>query len=62
MQDQTKRVFTVFVGRKMHLRIKTTLANATEIWNDICNANAGTTVSLYDGYKRGIENLCSTGK
>ena len=62
MQDLTKRVFTVYVGRKMHMRIKTTLANATDIWDTICKANSGTTVSLYNGHKRGLENLCSTGK
>ena len=62
MQDKTKRVFTVYVGRKIFECYETTLADATELWSGICDDNPGVTVSLYDGYKRGLENLCCTGK
>ena len=62
IQDLTKRVHTIFVGRKMHLRINTTLANATKIWETIWKANSGTTVSLYEGYRRDITQQCCSGK
>jgi hypothetical protein len=62
MKDKTKRVFTVYVGRKIFERYETTLAEATRVWSGICDDHPGVTVSLYDGYKRGLENLCSTGK
>lgn len=60
--DNTKRVFSIYVGRKLDVRLDTTQDEATRVWARMCDEHPGTTVSLYDGYKRGIENLCCTGK
>lgn len=59
---QPRRVFTIYIGRQLFERYETTLDEATGIWSDLSDEHPGTVVSLYEGYKRGIENLCCTGK
>ena len=58
----SNRVFTIYIGRKLFERYETTLDEATRIWSGLCDEHPGTVVSLYEGHKRGIENLCCTGK
>lgn len=60
--DNSKRVFSIYAGRKLHVRLDTDQDEATRVWATMCDKNPGTTVSLYYGYKRGIENLCCSGK
>ena len=48
--DNSKRVFSIYVGRKLNVRLDTTQDEATRVWATMCDENPGTTVSLYDGY------------